>query len=75
MTRLLIVAASLAFATSVAGACDIHEMHSAGNVDETKVASVANEDAANAPTKMSTPASAPTDTTVIITDEVPAQAE
>jgi hypothetical protein len=75
MTRLLIVAVSLAFATSVAGACDVHQMHTAGKVDETKVASVTKEDATNAPTNMSTATTAPTDSTVIITDQVPAQAE
>jgi uncharacterized protein YdbL (DUF1318 family) len=75
MTRLLIFAAAFGLAASAANACDVHQMHTAGKVDETKVASVTNEDAKNASTNMSTPTSAPTDSTVIITDQVPAQAE
>jgi hypothetical protein len=72
MTRLLIFAAAFGLAASAASACDVHQMHTAGKVDETKVASVTNEEAKN----MSTPATtASTETPVIVTDQVPAETE
>jgi hypothetical protein len=63
MTRLLLIAASLGFAVSGAAACDY--LHSASNVDETKVASVSTD---QAPVQnMSTPApAATTDGTAVV---------
>jgi hypothetical protein len=60
MTRFLIIAASLGFAVSGAAACDF--LHSASNVDETKVASVTTDEAQ----KMSTPAAPTTTETMLI---------
>jgi hypothetical protein len=62
MTKLLIIAASFSLAASAAFACDIHDMHTAGTVDETKVASVASGDEQ----KMSVPETAPTTSTLIV---------
>jgi uncharacterized protein YdbL (DUF1318 family) len=71
MTRLLVFAAAFGLAASAANACDVHQMHTAGKVDETKVASVAKSDEQ----KMSTPDQAATASTVIIEDEKTAPAE
>jgi hypothetical protein len=67
----LIIAASFSLAASAAFACDIHQMHTAGKVDETKVASVTKSDEQ----KMSTADQAATASTVIIEDEKTAPAE
>jgi hypothetical protein len=71
MTRLLIFVAAFGLAASAASACDVHQTHSAGKVDDTKVASVTSEE----PQNMSTPETATADSTVIVTDQIPAQAE
>jgi hypothetical protein len=65
MTKLLIIAASFSLAASSALACDVHEMHTAGKVDETKVASVT----AGEEQKMSVPDTAQTSSTLIIDEQ------
>ena len=71
MTKLLIIAESFSLAASAAFACDIHEMHTAGKVDETKVASVTSGDGQ----KMSVPETAPTTSTLIVDEQKAAPAE
>lgn len=65
MTKLLIIAASFSLAASAASACDFHQVHA--KVDDTKVASVSKADEQK---KMSTPDTAETASTVIVTDEI-----
>jgi hypothetical protein len=66
MTRLLILAASLGLLASQAMACDF--MRSAAKVDDTKVASIATEQAAKTP-NMSVPVTQPAPATVLPKDE------